>query len=31
MNQELLRELGETLRIAAADNDVHCVVLQKLG
>jgi len=31
MNQELLRELGETLRTAAADNDVHCVVLRGEG
>jgi enoyl-CoA hydratase/carnithine racemase len=31
MNQELLRELGDTLRTAAADNDVHCVVLRGEG
>ncbi len=31
MNQQLLRALGETLREAAADNDVHCVVLRGEG
>jgi len=31
MNYELLCELGETLRTAAADNDVHCVVLRGEG
>ena len=31
MNYELLCELGETLRAAAADNDVHCVVLRGEG
>jgi enoyl-CoA hydratase/carnithine racemase len=31
MNQELLRALGETLREAAADGDVHCVVLRGEG
>jgi len=31
MNQELLRALGETLREAAADSDVHCVVLRGEG
>jgi enoyl-CoA hydratase/carnithine racemase len=31
MNQELLRELGETLRTAAACNNVHCVVLRGEG
>ena len=31
MNQELLRALGEALRAAAADVDVHCVVLRGEG
>ncbi|MHB8241941.1 MAG: enoyl-CoA hydratase/isomerase family protein [Solirubrobacteraceae bacterium] len=31
MNQELLRALGQTLREAAADPDVHCVVLRGEG
>jgi enoyl-CoA hydratase/carnithine racemase len=31
MNQELLRALGEALREAAADSDVHCVVLRGEG
>src|SRR6185312_13997291 len=31
MNQELLRELGGALREAAADPDVHCVVLRGEG
>ncbi|HYB22638.1 MAG TPA: enoyl-CoA hydratase/isomerase family protein, partial [Solirubrobacteraceae bacterium] len=31
MNQELLRALGETLREAAADESVHCVVLRGEG
>ncbi len=31
MNQELLRELGEALRAAAADVDVQCVVLRGEG
>jgi enoyl-CoA hydratase/carnithine racemase len=31
MNQELLRALGETLRSAAADESVHCVVLRGEG
>ncbi len=31
MNQELLLALGETLRAAAADSDVHCVVLRGEG
>ncbi len=31
MNQELLRALGEELRVAAADSDVHCVVLRGEG
>ena len=31
MNQELLRALGEALREAAADADVHCVVLRGEG
>jgi enoyl-CoA hydratase/carnithine racemase len=31
MNQELLRALGETLREAAGDSDVHCVVLRGEG
>lgn len=31
MNQELLRELGASLRDAAADADVHCVVLRGAG
>jgi enoyl-CoA hydratase/carnithine racemase len=31
MNVALLRELGETLRTAAADTDVHCVVLRGEG
>ncbi len=31
MNQELLLELGQTLREAAADVDVHCVVLRGEG
>jgi len=31
MNQELLRELGDALRTAAADADVHCVVLRGEG
>jgi enoyl-CoA hydratase/carnithine racemase len=31
MNQELLRALGEALRAAAAEVDVHCVVLRGEG
>lgn len=31
MNQELLRELGDALRAAAADEEVHCVVLRGEG
>jgi enoyl-CoA hydratase/carnithine racemase len=31
MNQELLQALGAELRAAAADNDVHCVVLRGEG
>ena len=31
MNQALLLELGEALRVAAADPDVHCVVLRGEG
>jgi enoyl-CoA hydratase/carnithine racemase len=31
MNQELLRALGESLRAAAAEVDVHCVVLRGEG
>src|SRR3984893_1967503 len=31
MNQALLLELGDALRAAAADNDVHCVVLRGEG
>ena len=31
MNQALLLELGEALRVAAADPDVHCVVLRGKG
>jgi enoyl-CoA hydratase/carnithine racemase len=31
MNQELLRALGQALREAAADPDVHCVVLRGEG
>src|SRR4029077_10968771 len=31
MSQELLRELGQALREAAADGDVHCVVLRGEG
>jgi enoyl-CoA hydratase/carnithine racemase len=31
MNQELLRALGEALHAAAADGDVHCVVLRGEG
>jgi enoyl-CoA hydratase/carnithine racemase len=31
MNQQLLRALGEALRDAAADSDVHCVVLRGEG
>jgi enoyl-CoA hydratase/carnithine racemase len=31
MNQQLLRELGAALREAAADTDVHCVVLRGEG
>jgi enoyl-CoA hydratase/carnithine racemase len=31
MNQELLRALGDALRAAAADEDVHCVVLRGEG
>jgi len=31
MNQQLLRELGSALREAAADLDVHCVVLRGEG
>jgi enoyl-CoA hydratase/carnithine racemase len=31
MNQELLLALGEELRAAAADSDVHCVVLRGEG
>jgi enoyl-CoA hydratase/carnithine racemase len=31
MNQELLRELGGALRDAAADDEVHCVVLRGEG
>jgi enoyl-CoA hydratase/carnithine racemase len=31
MSQELLRALGEALRAAAADADVHCVVLRGEG
>lgn len=31
MNQELLLALGEALRAAAADSDVHCVVLRGEG
>jgi enoyl-CoA hydratase/carnithine racemase len=31
MNQELLRALGETLREAAAEESVHCVVLRGEG
>src|SRR6476659_1236790 len=31
MNQQLLRELGAALRAAAADIDVHCVVLRGEG
>src|SRR5262245_27918318 len=31
MNQELLRELGEQLRSASAEESVHCVVLRGEG